>query len=474
MNSNETSQTEGLKAVVEIDMFRQLQLAEKQNHDLQQELEALKQRFSYVLQATQDAVWDWDLSKNIAWYSEGLYHLFGINTREIDGVKFWKDSIHPDDKERVTNGIQSVIDNGGKNWQDRYRFKKADGSYAWVFDRGYAIHNNEGKPVRMVGSMQDITDEVEAREALRESEEKFRGAFDQLAVGISIATPQGDFLSVNKAYPKIFGYSEEELRTKKISELSHPDELDGDRKIIHQLLQGQEQVVAREKRYIHKSGKIVWGRVFGTVVRDASGSPKYLVGVLEDITGQREVYKALHENEERLRLVIDAAQLGTWDLDARSGKLVWDTRCKAMFGLAPDDHTDYEIFLNGIHPDDRQAAHEANQNALNGIAGGEYDLEYRTIGLRDQKLRWIRAKGRSYKDENGVTIRYAGTVIDVTKRKHRSSVYVSRKNDSVCWRLLFHKLYGRQTRTEMLIICRTNGWPIPVMNRLMKSLVFGS
>ena len=84
-----------------------------------------------------------------------------------------------------------------------------------------------------------------------------------------------------------------------------------------------------------------------------------------------------------------------------------------------DDRTSYEVFLQGIHPDDRQAADEANRNALNGIDNGEYELEYRTIGIRDQKLRWVRAKGRSYKDENGLPYRYAGTVIDITEQKER-------------------------------------------------------
>jgi PAS domain S-box-containing protein len=406
------------KTVLHLDLLSQLQVMEIQKQELQAQFNSLQERFNYVLKATQDAVWDWDLSKNTAWYSEGFNTFFGHDPNQInDAVKFWYDTIHPEDKDRVIQGIHAMIDNGGKHWHDQYRFRKANGSYACVFDRGYAIHDAHGTPVRMVGSMQDITNEVEAREAMRESEEKFRGAFDQVAVGISIATPKGEFLSVNKAYPKMFGYTEEEFRFKKISDLSHPDEIERDRKIIEDLLTGNSQSVAREKAYIHKSGKIVWGRVFGTVIRDANNNPKYIVGVLEDITEQREVLRALKESEERLRLVIDSAKIGTWDFHPRMGKLIWDARCKAMFGMAPDDHTDYDVFLNQLHPDDRQAAHEANQHAINGIGNGEYDLEYRTIGLHDKKLRWVRAKGRSYKDENGVTVRYAGTVIDITEEK---------------------------------------------------------
>jgi PAS domain S-box-containing protein len=400
------------------DLLNKLNQAETEKRELQSELTGLKERFGYVLKATQDAVWDWDLINNAAWYSEGLETIFGYNYKTIhDGVKFWYDTIHPDDRERVLNGIHSVIDNGGNNWHDRYRFRKSNGTYAWVFDRGYAIHNQEGKPIRMVGSIQDVTKEVEAREALRESEEKFRGAFNQVAVGISISSPGGEFLSINQAYPKIFGYTEEELKQKRISDLSHPGELEGDRMILNELLSGRSQTVAREKRYLHKDGSIVWGRVFGTVVWDEHKNPKYIVGVLEDITNERQVLDALRDSEERLRLVIDSAEIGTWDFNPRSGVLFWDARCKAMFGMLPEDEATYEIFLTGVHPDEREIVDKINKDAIAGVNNGEYDLEYRTIGLRDKKLRWVRAKGRGYKDENGQPVRYAGTVVDITEAK---------------------------------------------------------
>ncbi|RAV98150.1 PAS domain-containing sensor histidine kinase [Pseudochryseolinea flava] len=414
-------ESDAAKAILQVDMLKQLSLAEQQRHALQHELDTLKERFRYLHQATQDAVWEWDLLKNVGWYGDGLHQLFGYTPETLgDGIQFWYNSIHPSDKDRVLNGIHAVIDSGEKNWRDRYRFKRADDSYAWVLDRGYVIHDAAGVAVKMIGSMQDVTVEIEAKEALRESEEKFRGAFDQLAVGISIADPSGNFLSVNKAYPNIFGYSEAELTSKKISDLSHPDELEGDRRIIQDLLSGRQQMVAREKRYIHQSGKIIWGRVFGTVIYDAYGKPKYIVGVLEDITEQRQVVQALRANEERLRLVIDAAKIGTWNYDPLTGIVMWDDRCKAMFGMRPEDPIDYAEFLLRVHPEDRERADRANQNAIKGLDNGEYDLEYRTIGKYDQKIRWVRAKGRSYKDETGTTVLYTGTTIDITEEKERT------------------------------------------------------
>lgn len=98
-----------------------------------------------------------------------------------------------------------------------------------------------------------------------------------------------------------------------------------------------------------------------------------MVGVLQDITEQKQTLESLKESEERLRMAIDSAKLGTLDFKPLTGQFVWDDRCKEFFGLNSHDHADYEVFLKGIHPDGRQRTHESNQNALNGLAEGEYE-----------------------------------------------------------------------------------------------------
>jgi|GEM_PF-3066865 len=408
------------KIHLQVDLMKQLEVSEYVVQDLKTQLCSLQERFNYVLKATQDVVWDWDLASNTAWFSEGLSAHFGHDPSSLaDPVVFWKDMVHPDDCDRVVDGLRAFIGTDGKNWSERYRFRKSDGTYAWVLDRCYAIREYQGKAVRLVGSMQDITSEMEAKEALRESEEKFRAAFDQAAVGISVASPKGQFLAVNRAYPEIFGYSEEEIKGKTISDLSHPDEIEGDREIMKHLLSGKTQVAAREKRYIHKSGRVIWGRVFGTIVYDSNKLPKYFIGVLEDITDRRVVDTALKEKEERLRLVVDAGKIGTWDVDVSTATHHWDQRCREMFGMTESDYADYSVFLDRIHPDDRLKVDEANRNALNGLNDGEYTIDYRTIGLHDNKVRWVRAKGCTYKDEKGTICRFTGAVMDITEEKEK-------------------------------------------------------
>lgn len=124
----------------------------------------------------------------------------------------------------------------------------------------------------------------------------------------------------------------------------------------------------------------------------------------------------LRANEEQLRLAIDAAEIGLWDVDARTGELFWPPRVKAMFGISPDVHVTMEDYYGGIYPDDLPEISAAYAAAADPKRRAVYDVEYRTIGQEDNILRWVAAKGRGV-FENGRCLRVIGTAIDITKRK---------------------------------------------------------
>lgn len=125
----------------------------------------------------------------------------------------------------------------------------------------------------------------------------------------------------------------------------------------------------------------------------------------------------LNESESRLRLATSAADIGTWDYDPVADVLRWDNRCKHLFGLSADAEVTFEgTFVAGLHPDDRAATVEAVGRALDPSGSGEYEIEYRTVGLEDGVVRWVIAKGGSI-FENGRAIRFIGTIIDISARK---------------------------------------------------------
>jgi PAS domain S-box-containing protein len=131
----------------------------------------------------------------------------------------------------------------------------------------------------------------------------------------------------------------------------------------------------------------------------------------------RDRMEDLAASESRLRLATAAANIGTWDFDPGSRSLRWDERCKAMFGLPPDADVSYEdSFLSGLHPADRSRADAAVMAALDPDGSGQYDIEFRTVGIADGVERWISAKGSAV-FENARATRFIGTVIDISARK---------------------------------------------------------
>ncbi|MEH2138710.1 PAS domain-containing protein [Nostoc sp.] len=136
-----------------------------------------------------------------------------------------------------------------------------------------------------------------------------------------------------------------------------------------------------------------------------------------DLIEQRQTQAALRDSENRFRMAIESAQLGTWDWNLITNQLIWDEGCKAMFGLLPEAESSIEVFFAGLHPNDRQRLEQVVQWTLNPASSGKYDVEYRTIGIEDGVERWIAARGQAYFDVDGNPQRFVGTVLNITEQK---------------------------------------------------------
>jgi len=137
----------------------------------EQALRQSEERFRLLSKATNDAIWDWDLLSDDLWWNEGFESLFGYRRSELEpDSRSWTARIHPDDNIRVTRLIYAVIEGEADFWTDRYRFLHKDGFYVHVEDRGQVIRDQDGKAVRMVGGMKDLTQQMALEEQLRQSQ----------------------------------------------------------------------------------------------------------------------------------------------------------------------------------------------------------------------------------------------------------------------------------------------------------------
>jgi PAS domain S-box-containing protein len=127
--------------------------------------------------------------------------------------------------------------------------------------------------------------------------------------------------------------------------------------------------------------------------------------------------RALREAEERIRLAIEAAAVGTWDYDPVTRTMKWDEASRAMFGVGPDVEVTYELCRSAIHPEDRDRALVESLRAEDPKGGGKYAAEFRIIGIEDRVERWLALKGQMMFDESGRAHRFIGTVADISEQK---------------------------------------------------------
>ena len=137
--------------------------------------------------------------------------------------------------------------------------------------------------------------------ALRESEERFRATFEQAAVGINHAEPEGRFVRVNQKFCDITGYSREDLLQRTCQDITHPSDLDVDRSYVRSLLAGEINTYTLEKRYLRKDGKSIWVQITASLVRTTQRAPKYFLRVVQDVSSRKAAISALWESEAQLR-----------------------------------------------------------------------------------------------------------------------------------------------------------------------------
>ena len=204
------------------------------------------------------------------------------------------DYLHPDDEERAKETFAEALKNPGQPQRPvELRLRHRDGSWRRMETTRTNLMDDpavEG----VVANSRDITERRQAEEALRESEERFRTAFEDAPIGVALVGLDRSHLGVNRAYCEMLGYTEEELLAKSHPEIIYPDDHEESAARIHRMLEEEVEPYALERRYLHADGRVVWSLSNISLIRDSEGEPSHFVCLHEDITERKEL-------EERLR-----------------------------------------------------------------------------------------------------------------------------------------------------------------------------
>ncbi len=165
--------------------------------------------------------------------------------------------------------------------------QRFDGSRAFVLNSAAPVRDAAGRVVGSVVAIRDISELHRAEDALRESEERFRSAFEDSAIGMTLTGPDGRLIKVNDAFCRLVGYSAAELDQRDFADITHPDDRPANLAGIQAMVRGETSTFRMEKRYFRKDGRVIWVDISAAAVRDRDGRPLYFVTHLQDINERK-------------------------------------------------------------------------------------------------------------------------------------------------------------------------------------------
>ncbi len=265
--------------------------------------------------------------------------------------------------------------------------------------------------------IREIDERRKAQMALKDSEARYRRVFDGAPIGIVTVEPDGRITAANPFFCQMLGYTEAELLSMTVAEITHPDDLDREVPLIREIMEGTRPSVQLEKRYLTKSGAHVWAELVTTSIRDMDGRLRLGLGMVVDISRRKRLDTALRESEERWHFALEGAGDGVWDWNARTDRVFFSEQWKAILGFSDHEIGDtLSEWDSRIHPDDRERVQAALQPHLTGESPF-YRSEHR-LQCKDGSYKWVLDRGKVMEwTADGKPLRVIGTHSDITDRK---------------------------------------------------------
>lgn len=373
-----------------------------------------EERFYIVSRATNDTIWDWDMSTNRVWWSQGIKTHWGFTDDQIgDTADWWIERLHPDDKARVMDSVKEALESESLNWGGEYRYRRGDGSYAHILDRGRIIRDENGKAVRMIGSEMDITDRVASEQALHQSEDRFRRFMNNAPAVAWIKDGEHRIRYANSAFEKMFHTSADELMGQKDQAYLPADVAEtvqaNDRRVMEsrKAIQLIEHVPDADQHMKH------W-LVTKFPLPNPDGTMS-VGGMAFEITDRINAEAALKQSEERLKLTVEASRDAVWDVDLHTERVWCNDTHQRMFGSGNrGDSWSWDWWKERIHPDDVDETWASFDASLQDPKATLWKADYR---FRSADGRYLYVQDHAYISRNpeGEAQRVVGSMRDLTE-----------------------------------------------------------
>ncbi|WP_164868404.1 PAS domain S-box protein [Hydrogenophaga sp. NH-16] len=390
----------------------------------QVEVETQRRRLDNILKGTDAGTWEWHVPSGKTVFNERWAEIVGYSLQELEPVTIdtWMGFAHPDDLKASGEMLQRHFSGELEFYEFEARMRHREGHWVWVLDRGQlATREPDGSPGWMYGTHLDITERKVAENKLLESQALFKELLhvasdwywetdDEFRFSNFVATDHAaDQHALSQSSLNILG--------KRRWEILEITPLTSDWAAHIAVHQRREVFRNFEYRRELANGEIRYYSISGFPVFDAFGEFKGYRGTTRDVTDQKQQEQELQMARDRLELATESAGIGVWIFDLTDNTLQWDERMFRLYGQqASQNLQPYELWVNSLHPEDKQSAIQAVEEALNGARA--FDNEFRII-RPDGATRYVRGTARVLRDDDGAAVRMVGVNIDITELRER-------------------------------------------------------
>jgi PAS domain S-box-containing protein len=313
------------------------------------------ERFELAARATQDLLWDWDLTRGAMVWAGATRPFFGrppeaITSENGDPYRTWADRVHPDDLDATERAARAAIEGGAESWEHEYRFRRADDSYAPILERAFIARDHAGRALRIVGAMRDVTTRREVERATTRLASIMATSSDAI-IGKSL---EGIVTSWNAAAERIFGYSESEIVGQSIYRLIPEHLYEAERELLDHISRG-ERVDFAEAERVRKDGTRIYIALTVSPIWDSSGKVVGASSIKRDITDRKRAEEELARREERYSALVTATTSVVWTADP-AGR--FDHAQSSWEGFTGQSWREQESlgWMSAFHADDRPTA----------------------------------------------------------------------------------------------------------------------
>jgi PAS domain S-box-containing protein len=294
-----------------------------------QDVADVRKRFKLAIEGANIGTWEYNIQTGNTIYNERWASMLGYTLNELEpiSIKTWQRLVHPEDLVKSTNAFQKYLNNDDPFYERENRMLHKDGHWVWILDRGKIFEWTEDKkPLMMYGIHQDISSRKKNQEALRVSEETFRGNFENAAIGMALIDTNGALYKINDKLCEMLGYTNEELLRIKLKEITHPEDFKNDTALLKKVISKDISNYKTEKRYYTKKGETVHTIVAISAVRDKLGEVLYFVAQLVDITQlkkvESEIKNLLDITQEQNNRLMNFAHVVSHNLRSHSSGII--------------------------------------------------------------------------------------------------------------------------------------------------------